>query len=90
MLKSKFTNLLNEINKLLDAVIWGSVALTVVLFSLKFVRETIEQSIEEGRYTNAILVFTAWLIAVILAYMGKLITISFDKKEEKDNSPIAQ
>ena len=90
MLKSKFTKLLNEINKLLDAVIWGSVALTVVLFSLKFVRETIEQSIEEGRYTNAILVFTAWLIAVILAYMGKLITISFDKKEEKDNSPIAQ
>ena len=46
MLKSKFTNLLNEINKLLDAVIWGSVALTVVLFSLKFVRETIDQSIE--------------------------------------------
>lgn len=90
MLKPKFTKLLNEINKLLDAVIWGSVALTVVLFSLKFVRETIEQSIEEGRYTNAILVFTAWLIAVILAYMGKLITISIDKKEEKDNSPIAQ
>ena len=90
MLKSKFTKLLNEINKLLDAVIWGSVALTVVLFSLKFVRETIEQSIEEGRYTNAILVFTAWFIAVILAYMGKLITISIDKKEEKDNSQIAQ
>ena len=88
MLKSKFTKLLNEINKLLDAVIWGSVALTVVLFSLKFVHETIEQSIEEGRYTNAILVFTAWLIAVILAYNGKLITISFNDK--KDNSPIAQ